>query len=111
MSALSGALQILFPDNELLNLVSALLFALFASSWAALDAKMRGIRILRVFQVLYFFLWPIGAVIYLLYRSGMRGLVTAVIHGFGLTLTLAATAYATLYGLHFAGLLDASYYR
>ncbi len=111
MSAIWGAIQIAFPENGILYLASALLFATLASGWAIFDAKMRGIKILPVLQMLYFFLWPIGAVIYLLYRSGMRGLLTAVVHGIGLTTTLAVAFYATFYGLHFAGMLDARYYQ
>jgi len=110
MSAIWGALQIAFPENGVLYLVSALLFASLASGWAIFDGKMRGIRILPVLQMLHFFFWPIGAVIYLLYRSGMRGLLTAVVHGICLTTTLAVAFYSTFYGLHFAGMLDARYY-
>ena len=111
VSAVWGALQIAFPENGILYLVSALLGASLATGWSIFDAKMQGIRILPVLQMLYFFIWPMGAVIYLLYRSGMRGLLTAVVHGIGLTTTLAAAFYATLYGLHFTAMLDARYYQ
>jgi hypothetical protein len=60
--------------------------------------------------MLYFFLWPIGALTYLIYRSGIRGLFTATIHGIGLVAALALTFYVTFYGLHFAGMLDPRYY-
>jgi hypothetical protein len=111
MSAIWGAVQIAFPESGVLYLVSALLFASLASGWASFDAKMRGIKIIPVLRMLYFFLWPIGAVVYLLFRSGLRGLLTAVVHGIGLITTLAVASYATLYGLHFAGMLDARYYQ
>ena len=111
MAAAWGAIQIAFPDSGLLYAASALLFATFASSWLWFDAKAREIKILPVLQMLYFFLWPIGAIIYLLYRSGTRGLVTALLHGIGLMTTLAMAFYATFYGLHFAGMLDARYYQ
>ncbi len=111
MSALWGALQIAFPENGLLYFVSALLFALLATGWAIWDAKSRSIRVMPILQMLYFFLWPIGAVTYLIYRSGMRGLLTAVLHGIGLFATLTLTFYATFYGLHFAGMLDPRYYQ
>lgn len=111
MSAIWGALQIAFPGNGILYLSSALLFATFASGWAMLDARVRGIRIPHVLQMFYFFVWPIGAVIYLLYRSGMRGLFTAMVHGIGLTTTLALAFYSTLFGLHHAGMLDPVFYQ
>ena len=61
--------------------------------------------------MLYFLFWPLGATVYLIYRSGWRGLLTAGLHGFGMTLLMAATFYATFLALHFARLLDARYYR
>ena len=75
------------------------------------DARSHGIQILPVLQLLYFVFWLVGAVVYLLYRSGLRGLLTALFHGIGMTLTLAAAFYLTFYGLHFVGLLDPRYYR
>ncbi|TVS09918.1 MAG: hypothetical protein EA424_26200 [Planctomycetaceae bacterium] len=65
---------------------------------------------LPILQKLYFIFWPIGAVVYSVYRSGGRGLLRAGAHGLGMILLMTATFYATFYGLHFAGLLDARYY-
>ena len=45
--------------------------------------------------MLYFLLWSLGATVYLIYRSGWRGLLTAGLHGIGMTLLMAATFYAT----------------
>lgn len=110
MSAIWGGLQIALPDSTRLYFLSALGFALFATFWARFDSKSRGITILPILQMLYFFFWPIGAVIYSVYRSGGRGLLRAGVHALGMILLMTATFYATLYGLHFAGLLDARYY-
>ena len=110
MSALWGGLQIASPDNGRLFLIAAFAFALLATLWARYDAKSRSLALLPVLQMLYFFAWPVGAVLYLVYRSGSRGLLTACIHGIGMMLLMALTFYATLYGLHFAGLLDSQFY-
>lgn len=110
LSTLWGGLQVAFPDSAGLYLLCALCFALFATLWARYDSQYRGITFLPVLQMLYFLLWPVGAVVYSVYRSGVRGLLTAGMHGIGMMLSMAATFYATLYGLHFAGLLDERYY-
>lgn len=110
MSAIWGGLQIPFPDHSGLYVFSALCFALLATCWARYDSKARGISFLPVLQMLYFLLWPIGGTVYLIYRSGWRGLLTAGLHGIGMMLLMAVTFYATLFSLHFAGLLNARYY-
>jgi len=110
MSALWGGLQIAFPDSTRLYFLSALCFALFATFWARYDSKSRGITFLPILQMVYFLLWPIGAVVYLIYRSGGRGLLTAGMYGIGMVALMAATFYATFFGLHFTGLLDHRYY-
>jgi hypothetical protein len=91
MSAAWGALQIAFPNNGSLYLLSALLFASLATGWAIWDAKSHGIGILPILQMLYFFVWPVSELTYLIYRSGIRGVLTATIHGIGLVATLAVT--------------------
>ena len=110
-SALWGVFQIIFPDNGALYLLFTLLFALSATSWARYDSMARGKPILPVLQMLYFFLWPIGAPLYLTFRSGWRGILTAAMHGIAMLVLMGSTFYATFYGLHFAGLLDARYYQ
>ncbi len=110
MSAISGGLEIPFPEHAGLYLISALCFALLATSWARYDSKARGISFLPILQMLYFLLWPLGATVYLIYRSGWRGLLTAGLHGIGMMFLMALTFYATFFGLYFAGLLDARYY-
>ena len=107
MSAISGGLEIPFPEHAGLYLISALCFALLATSWARYDSKARGISFLPILQMLYFLLWPLGATVYLIYRSGWRGLLNAGLHGIGMMFLMILTFYATFFGLHFAGLLDA----
>ena len=58
-----------------------------------------------------FFCWPIGAVVYLVYRSGWRGLLTFITHAIALMATIVIAINATLYGRHFAGMLDPRYYQ
>jgi hypothetical protein len=106
-----GARQIVCPENGAVWLAMALAFSLLATRWLVCDAKIHGIVIVPVLQMLYFFLWPIGIVIYLFARSGVRGVIPAVVHGVGLTAVYVASFYAIFYGLHFAGLLDSRYYR
>ena len=110
MSAIWGGLQIPFPEHAGLYLLSALCFALLATLWARFDSKSRGISFLPILQMLYFLLWPIGAIVYLIYRSGWRGLLTTGLHGIGMMFLMTVTFYATFFGLHYAGLLDARYY-
>lgn len=110
MFALWGVLQLIVRENGALYLAFVLLAAGFATGWAIFDAKKRGVQILPVVQMLYFLVWPLGAVIYLLYRSGMRGLLTALLHAIGLTMTLFVAFHVTFFSLHAAGLLDARYY-
>ena len=110
MSVIWGVLQILFPEHVGLYLISALCFALLATFWARFDSKARGIFFLPILQMLYFLLWPLGATVYLIYRSGWRGLLTAGLHGIGIILLMTVTFNVTLFCLHFAGLLDARYY-
>ena len=110
MSVIWGVQNILFPEHLGLYLISSLCFALLATHWARYDSKARGVSFFPILQMLYFLLWPIGATAYLIYRSGWRGLLTAGLHGIGMMVLMAVTFYATLFGLHFAGLLDARYY-
>jgi len=86
------------------------MFATLATSWAVFDSKSRGTTILPILQMLYFVMWPIGATVYLVTRSGWRGLLIAGLHGIGLTLAVGVTFYVTFYSLHFVGLLGPQYY-
>lgn len=105
-AAMWGSLQLIVPDSSLLYFAAALLLAVCATGWAITDAKARGLEIVPVLKMLYFIAWPIGAVIYLIYRSKTKGLVISLIHAAGLYATLAAAFYITFYGMHFAGVLD-----
>jgi hypothetical protein len=111
LSALWGGLQIAFPDSTGLYLLFAFMFALSATFWARYDSLSRGKPILPILQMLYFLLWPVGATIYLVTRSGWRGFATAFLYGGGMLILMGITFYATFYGLHFTGLLDARYYQ
>ena len=111
LSALWGAIQIAFPDSAGLYLLFALMFALAATFWARFDSLARSKPIVPILQMLYFLVWPIGAMVYLISRSGWRGLGIGLMHGVGLFVTLAFSFFLTFYGLHFAGLLDQRYYQ
>jgi hypothetical protein len=110
VAALWGTLQLLCVNTPGVYLLTGLTFALLATSWAVFDAKSRGKAILPVLQMLYFFMWPIGATVYLVARNGWRGLLIAILHGMGLTLMVCFTFYVTFYSLHYAGALDPRYY-
>lgn len=111
LSTLWGAIQIAFPDNAGLYWLFALMFALAATFWARFDSLARSKPIVPILQMLYFLVWPIGAMVYLISRSGWRGLGIGLMHGVGLFVTLAFSFYLTFYGLHFTGLLDQRYYQ
>lgn len=111
LSALWGAIQIAFPDSAGLYLLFALMFALSATFWARFDSLARSKPIVPILQMLYFLVWPIGAMVYLISRSGWRGLGIGMMHGVGLFVTLALSFYLTFYCLHFAGLLDPRFYQ
>jgi hypothetical protein len=110
VSGMSGGIQVAFPESAGLYYVFSLMMALSALFWARYDALSRGMPIVRILQMLYLLLWPIGATIYLVTRSGWRGLAAALLYGAGLLLLMALASFATFYCLHFAGLLDAQYY-
>ncbi len=110
LAAIWGAIQIAFPDSAGLYLLFTLMFALTATFWARFDALGRSKPIAPILQMLYFLVWPIGAMVYLISRSGWRGLGIAMRHGVGLLVTLAISFYLTFFGLHFAGLLDQRFY-
>ncbi len=110
ISALWGVLQIAFPNDSRLYMLASLCFALLATLWAQCDSRSCGIRILPILQVLYFFMWPLGALVYSTYRSGVWGLFKASLHGIGMLGLMVVTSFATLYSLHFAGILDEQFY-
>jgi hypothetical protein len=105
VSAAWGVLQIIFPANGTLYWVAGLMIALLATLWAAYDAKARNRPILPVLQMLYFLAWPIGATVYLVSRSGLKGILLACLHGLGMTALMVATFYITFYALRYAGLV------
>jgi hypothetical protein len=111
LAAVWGAIQIVFPDSPGLYLLFTLMFALAATFWARLDALGRSKPIAPILQMLYFLVWPLGAMVYLISRSGWRGLGIAMLHAIGLSVTLAISFYLTFFGLHFAGLLDQRFYQ
>ena len=105
-----GAAQVAFPGNIRLYWLFAFGCATSSICWIRYDALARGKPILPVLQLIGFFLWPLAAVIYLISRSGWRGLLLAIAHGFGMYLLTCLAFYVTFYGLHFAGLLHDHYY-
>lgn len=110
LAVLWGALQIVFPDNGGISLLFTLMFASCATLWARFDALARSKPILPVLQMLYFFFWPLGSMIYLMARSGLRGLGIWLLHAVGFCATLVVVFNLTLFVLHFGGLLDPRFY-
>ncbi len=108
---LYGAIQVVVPNSGALYLMFVVVFAAFVTCWAVFDAKSQKIAFLPVLQMLCFIAWPIGAVVYLVYRSGAWGIGIATIHGLGLLAALIVSFYITIFSLHYAGMLDPSYYQ
>jgi len=98
--AVVGCLDNFNLENGVLGLVELLLTPALACGWAVTDAKARGLTFLHIARLLFFLVWPVGAVIYLCYRSGWRGLLTAVLHAVGLTVVCGAAFFTTWYVLH-----------
>ena len=110
LAVLWGSLQVVFPDNGSVYLLFTLMFATCATLWARFDALARSKPILPVVQMLYFLLWPLGSMIYLMARSGVRGFGIWLLHAFGIGATLVVVFNLTLFALHFGGLLDPRFY-
>ncbi len=86
-----GAIQVAFPDSAGLYLLFALFFALAATFGPDLIHSLaRSKPIVPILQMLYFLVWPIGAMVYLISRSGWRGLGIGLMHGVGLFVTLSS---------------------
>ncbi len=110
LSAAWGAVQIAIPDSGALYWLFTLLFAISATGWARFDSLARSQPMLPVLQMLYFLVWPLGALVYLVARSGWRGIGIGLAHGVSLFATLLLAFNLTRYCLHFAGLLELRYY-
>jgi len=110
LAVLWGALQVVFPDNGGVYLLFTLMFATCATLWARFDALARSKPMLPVVQMLYFFLWPLGSMIYLMARSGLRGLGLWLLNAVGIGATMVVVFNLTLFALHFAGWLDPRFY-
>lgn len=103
LSAFYGGLQFAFPENGRLDLLSTLLFALAAYCWARYDSLARSSPMLPILQMLYFLTWPIGSLIYLIFRSGWKGAGIWLLNVICLCFTNVAAAYATLIAILLMG--------
>jgi hypothetical protein len=109
--AMWGGIQVAFPDSDAMYALFALMAALAATFWARLDALARSRPIAPILQMLYFLLWPVGALVYLIARSGWRGLGQGLMHAVGLLVTIVVACNLTIQALHVAGLLDPRFYQ
>ena len=111
LAACWGVLQIAFPHIPALRMVMGISIASFVTLWAVSDARSKNRRIAHGLRIVYFLLWPIVVPLHLVVFSGWRGILVAVFHAVCLTLTVYTFMYATLYALHFTGLLDEAFYQ
>ncbi len=111
LAACWGGLQIAFPHFRALRMVMAISIASLVTLWAVFDARSKNRSIAHGLYVVYFLLWPIVVPLHLLAFSGWRGLLIALMHAVLLAFTVNGSKYATLYSLHFAGLLDDVFYQ
>lgn len=109
--ALFGAGAIWFHGNGTVYYATAIVVAALATQWAAFDAKSRGRPLLHIVQMLFFFLWPVAATIYLIFHHGWRGILLALLHGLGLVISCNVVFFAVFYSCHYFGLLGPQFYR
>ena len=95
LAAFWGVAQIVSPTNGLIYFVTTILFASVATLWAIEDSRIRGVHIVRILQVLFFFTWPIASLIYLLATRQWRGLGWWLLNAMGLFAVMCGTFYPT----------------
>lgn len=83
--------------------LAALLLASTATLWAITDNRVRGTRLLRIVQLIYFFSWPLAALIYLAITRQWRGVGYWVLHAIGLCTMVYLTFYPTCLLLDWLG--------
>ena len=106
LSAFWGIAQLVAPNSSLLYLASAIAFATSATLWFTIDRRILAKPRLPILQLLFFFTWPIAALIHLLTSRGLRGIGHWLIHAVGLFATMCLTYFPALFLLYWMGILD-----
>jgi hypothetical protein len=110
LAIVAGVLQIYFWREPRVPVVLSIIFATLATSWVSNDMRAREKTFLRVLQILFFFVWPLGAVVYLTTKTGVSGFLIAIANGIALYLLYAFSYNLTIYVLHSCGILDQAFY-
>jgi hypothetical protein len=96
IAALWGVTQARAPDNDLLELLTAVSMPLAATLWTVNDARCRGEPLLHIVQIVMLFTWPLAVPIYLVRSRRLRGVGLAILHALGLIATMLLTFNLTL---------------
>ncbi len=99
LTVLQGISQTFGSQSGLQWLLSSVLYASTATHWALIDSRLRGYPMLRISQELFFFSWPIAALVYLISTRKWRGLGLWMLTVFSLYATLYLAALATYFTL------------
>ena len=86
--SLSGAAQILAPEDARVTLGLAIAASTLIVVWCTIDARRRGHPIVRIVQMLMWFFWPIAAPMYLIWSRSWVGFGFSVLHFIGFLVAL-----------------------
>ena len=75
------------PAASLSRILDALLYGAVLAFWCGLDAKLRGRRYLRTYELATVFTWPGAMLIYLVWTRRLRGVGWYLLNALGMMLT------------------------
>lgn len=100
IAAFWGAAQMLVPTHEAVSLLTSLLFASVATHAAILDSRLFRVSFVHILRVIFFFTWPLAALVYLIATRGWRGLGWWLVHAIGVCATTCVAFCAAYYFLY-----------
>lgn len=92
-----GALQVVSPGSAAAYILSALLIASTATTWAVYDAQVREFYVPGIVWKLYFVTWPFASFLYLIWTRGVAGLGYWLVNAMGMVFTVCVTLYLAFY--------------
>ena len=94
--SLSGAAQILAPGDTRVTLGLTISASTLIVMWCTIDARRRGHPIVRIVQMLMWFVWAIAAPMYLIWSRSWVGIGLSVLHFIGFLVAILIGFYVTL---------------